>query len=204
MRLLCFLGSGVSRPSGLPMSTSITNALFEGPWHKHTDELFYPGPGGLKLHGVDVADLARSFLKKLAEAASPYLETRRLGHPTYEHLFSLAKVVEHELSDESHHPAFGDFVDRITYQTRELWESFPDPSWSLTRNDRLASLAREAQIFVESVVRVQLGIETPHTDWCCFTTARKLSATSSGPLPRGSFDIGTFRNPASVRSFQNG
>ena len=159
MRLLCFFGSGISRPSGMPMTGAITAAIFSSQWHKHTDDLFYSGPGGLKWDGVDVAALAQGFLDILSKSASGYLSLRQAGSANYEHLFSLAKIVEDELSGESHNPAFGDFVTRTARETETLWKGLASQSWSGTTNDRLASLAREAQVLIESVVRSQIGHE---------------------------------------------
>jgi hypothetical protein len=157
MRLLCFFGSGVSRATGLPMSAGITKALLEGQWHKHTDGSFYQGAGGLKLDGLDVAATAQNFLRLLKESVRPYLGARKAGFPNYEHLFSLAKTIEDELSGESLNPATVDFVERISQQTRYLWTNFSDVPWSGTRNDRLASLAMRSLVLIESVVRHQLG-----------------------------------------------
>lgn len=159
MRLLCFFGSGISRPSGMPMTDAITAAIFSGQWHKHTDDLFYPGPGGLKWDGVDIAVLAQGFLDILGKSAAGYLSSRQAGAANYEHLFSLAKIVEGELSCESLNPAFGDFVASTARETETLWKGLASPTWSGTTNDQLASLAREAQVLIESVVRNQIGPE---------------------------------------------
>ncbi len=139
------------------MSAAITAALLEGQWHMHTDESFYQGAGGLKLDGLDVAATAQSFLRLLKESARPYLAARKAGPPNYEHLFSLAKTIEDELSGESLNPATADFVERISHQTKTLWTTFTDVPWSGTRNDRLASLAMRSLVLIESVVRHQLG-----------------------------------------------
>lgn len=109
--------------------------------------------------GVNVAALAQAFLDTLSKSASGYLFSRQAGAANYEHLFSLAKIVEDELSRESLNPAFGDFVARTTRETETLWKGLASPSWSGTTNDQLASLAREAQVLIESAVRSQIGPE---------------------------------------------
>ncbi len=156
MRLLCFFGSGISRPSGMPMTNEISSAIFSKVWHKHTDELYYSGPGGLKWDGVDIAALAQSFLGTIRGTASEYLSSRHAGIANYEHLFSLAKIVEDELAGESLNPAFGDFVERIIRETESAWSLLARPSWSGTKNNQLASLAREGQVLIESIVRDHL------------------------------------------------
>lgn len=143
----------------MAMTGEITSSIFTGTWHKHTDGLFYPGPGGLKWDGVDHAALAQAFLELLRKSASGYLSSRQAGVANYEHLFSLAKVVEDELSGESLNPAFGGFVEQTAREADVLWKKLASPSWSGTKNDKLASLAREAQVLIESVVRSQLGPE---------------------------------------------
>ena len=120
MRLLCFFGSGVSQPSDMPMSKEITAALFNGQWHKHTDGLFYSGPGGSAPNGTDVVSSVQGFLKVLNKAAAVYLKRRSAGLPNYEHLFSLAQTIKDDISDESFNPAIGDFVDKISRRTETL------------------------------------------------------------------------------------
>jgi len=107
--------------------------------------------------GVNVAALVQAFLSILNNTASGYLSSRRAGTANYEHLFSLAKIVEDELSGEALNPALGDFVASATRETEILWKTLASPSWSGTTNDQLASLAREAQVLIESVVRSQIG-----------------------------------------------
>lgn len=79
MRLLCFFGSGISQPSGMPMTGAITAAILSEQWHRHTDGLFYPGPGGLMWDGVNVAALAQAFLDTLSKSTSGYLSSRLAG-----------------------------------------------------------------------------------------------------------------------------
>ena len=165
-----FFGSGISKPSGMPMCDKITSELFTRQWHRHTDGLFYPGPGGLKPDGLDIAASVQAFLGVLRKSASAYLASRKAGSDNYEHLFSLAQIIEDELAGESHNPALGDFVERIGRETETLAKSFSAASWSVTRNDQLASLARECQVFIESVVRTQLGADTKPVGYRAFAS----------------------------------
>ena len=120
MRLLCFFGSGISRPSGTPMADGITKALFTGKWHKHTNGLFYPVPDGMTLRGLEVALAARGFLQYLAEHTSTYLAPRDGGDVNYEHLFSLAETIKHDVIDARVRPEVGDFVEKTSKATEHL------------------------------------------------------------------------------------
>jgi hypothetical protein len=131
--------------------------MFEGQWHKHAAQLFYPGPGGLEPNGTDVASSVQEFLQVLNKAAAAYLAQRSAGPPNYVHLFSIAQTIEDDLSAELFNPAVGDFADNISRQTETLWKSFKDCPWSGTRCDRLASLAQHSQVFVESEIIDQLS-----------------------------------------------
>jgi hypothetical protein len=42
MKLMLLLGSGVSKPSGLPGVQKLTEAVLTGRWFRHTDGKFYP------------------------------------------------------------------------------------------------------------------------------------------------------------------
>src|SRR5882762_8218094 len=108
MRLLCFFGSGISRPSGMPMIDDISRALFSGKWHKHTNGLFYSLPEGMTPPtGATVADLAQGFLQALHEHAVTYLQPRNGGNTNYEHLFSSAEIVKHDVSNARLRPEVG-------------------------------------------------------------------------------------------------
>jgi hypothetical protein len=158
MRLLCFFGSGISKPSGMPMTGHITAALFSGKWQKHTNSLFYPLPEGIAApSGATVANLAQGFLQTLKEHAVTYLQPRNGGETNYEHLFSLTEIIKHDVIGARLRPEAGDFVEKISKATDPLWQALGDCPWSGTRNNQLASLTHHAIGLIQGAVRQQLG-----------------------------------------------
>jgi hypothetical protein len=101
---------------------------------------------------------AQSYLEILREHAASYMNERNGGRVTYEHLFSLAETIKHDLPPGGPlRPEAGDYVARISHLSEALWKALADCPWSGTRCDQLASLAAHSQVFIESVVRHKLG-----------------------------------------------
>jgi SIR2-like domain len=94
MKPLVFLGSGVSRPTGLSDVDTLTAAIFEDRWVKHGDSNFYPAP----THQSQCRETQRcqKFLSRLVKRVAPYYQEQRGSPPNYEDLFFLVEQVQND------------------------------------------------------------------------------------------------------------
>lgn len=96
--MIVFLGSGVSRTTGLPGVEGMMGAILRKGWSRHTDYLFYPySPDPHELMVEDPASSVQRFLRHVTALADAVHASRGLEQVNYEDLFSLLKqIVEHE------------------------------------------------------------------------------------------------------------
>lgn len=148
MKVLLFLGSGVSRETvGQDVST-ITEEVLNGAWHSHTDSNFYRGfqpPQNVPERWVT---RHQDFLRLLKKHSDDYLKKRRRGITTYEDLFFLAQQVEDEVRGEIDHVLLAPFTERLRTETRELCK----PIGPIEREYDLARLASESCDLIQCAV----------------------------------------------------
>src|SRR6266487_2211611 len=157
MNLLCFFGSGISKPSKIPMATDITHALLSEPWFRHTTGSFLPLNKDQRLHDsptfsldkdIDTADRAQRLLRAIHGLAATYLAVRNAPEPTYEEVFDLEGQVKAEAFTTVLNPAVSSFVASFREQTRDVWNGWTrgsDP-------DAFALLVEQCQLLAQSVV----------------------------------------------------
>lgn len=118
MKILFFLGSGVSYKTGLPDTKTITNRLLNGEWHQHTDSNFYPGKHNNEYFQItDITPKIQKFLKFIKEYANSYLKQRGIDESNYEDIYFIVHQLHNELSMETDNPALKPFID---YLEKEL------------------------------------------------------------------------------------
>jgi len=155
MKLILFLGAGVSVPSGLETVDRLTRKILRSTYHQNVDRTFSPGPQtDQALRQSDVTLRVRTFLRCLSrydERGSKHAVYRR-GAPTYEDLFSLCQELwlwHIGLTDNSISTSFVESIERVA---RPLLKGR-----SLkTRIRDLGSLAGNACVFMESAVAAAL------------------------------------------------
>ncbi|MDB6019239.1 MAG: hypothetical protein JWR19_3728 [Pedosphaera sp.] len=151
MKLMLFLGSGVSKPSGLPCVGEITDALLNDPWVRHTNGVFYPANGvtaGLK----EITPTLQRFLKLLKSYADGYSALRNGQESNYEDLFYLARQLADDSRGTIYNPAILGFVNEVRARTEALVDQLGD----LGTEDRFLGMAWRAEELIECVVRHKL------------------------------------------------
>src|SRR6266536_3142341 len=146
MKLLLFLGSGVSYPSGLPSVNELTQSLLNDQWIQHTDGCFYPagvGPRGLN----DPAHILQDFLALLMPHADrSHAMTGRKAN--YEDLYFLAEQVAEDVRGWADNPAIHPFISELKRQTTQLTN---------TLHESLGKIANMACEFIRCVVYNRLA-----------------------------------------------
>lgn len=121
MKLMLFLGSGISVPSGLPRAKEITNSLLNESWH--LDRLsFRPGPP--REHGDPTLDL-QGFLKSLKAYADDYYALRSGQEANYEDIYYLVQQLRDDEQGRILNPAILDFLTAIKAKTEVMSERIP-------------------------------------------------------------------------------
>jgi len=150
MKLIVFLGAGVSKPSGLPMVDRLTELIFCATYHQDRHRNFIKGrnPDAKSRH-TDSTSVVRALLRCIRS----YDERGRKnavyrGAPNYEDLFSLCEAIKlwHVgLVDNAIPASFVKAIERAArpiLKRRSLMAPIRD----------LGSLACEASRFIEAVV----------------------------------------------------
>ncbi|MGH7969522.1 MAG: hypothetical protein ACREIC_12415 [Limisphaerales bacterium] len=143
MKLILFLSSGISRPSGLLGVHELTTDVLNGEWFYHTDGRFYPGaPGAAQVN--DPTEILQKFLSLLAPSADRC-------HPldgqkgNYEDLYFLAEQIADNARGQVDNPAIHPFVSQLKEQVSTL------------TNQPLGQIADLACSFIRSVVAQRLA-----------------------------------------------
>lgn len=167
MKLILFLGSGVSEPSGLPKVDDLTERIFSRPYHQVSYNQFSPGPRpDPPLLVEDVTSQVRQLLQLLREHDER--DITRVGYSprdkrssgaifrgsksTYEDLFYLCQEINlwgKGLVDNSLVTPLMQVIER---KAGDLLTGED----SMARMSNLASLAERACSFIESVVAAEL------------------------------------------------
>ncbi|HUI07984.1 MAG TPA: hypothetical protein VL486_13370 [Verrucomicrobiae bacterium] len=121
MKLMLFLGSGISVPSGLPRAKEITDSLLNESWH--LDEIsFRPGPP--RDHRDPTLDL-QCFLKSLKAYADGYYALRGGQEANYEDIYYLVQQLRDDEQGRILNPAILDFLTGIKAKTEVMSERIP-------------------------------------------------------------------------------
>lgn len=167
MKLILFLGAGVSVPSGLPKVDELTHSIFSAGYHQVNYNQFSPGPQpDPQLHTTDVTVRVRQLLLLLRDHDER--DIKRVGyspadqrssgaifrgvHTTYEDLFYLCQQMSlwgNGLVDNSMVTPLMEILER---ESGELLVG----GNVMARMSNLASLAEQACFFIESVVAGEL------------------------------------------------
>jgi len=124
MKLIIFLGSGVSFASELPDVKMITEKLLNAPWFNHTDQNFYPGKHPSPYFEKDnLVPRIQDFLKILKAFADEYLINRRDTESTYEDLYFLCQQISDNEKFEIDNPAIKPFIDDLNMKTEHLFDA---------------------------------------------------------------------------------
>lgn len=148
MKLLLFLGSGISFASGLPNADKITSMLLEDYWYKHTDQTFSYGQHPNEAdRPYQYVDRLQEFLVMLQDSANSYLINRKRPQATYEDIFYLAQQISDDLDWEIDNPAITPFIEQIKDDTTHLCDPIP----TIPKID-LSFLASESCKLIQCVV----------------------------------------------------
>ena len=152
MKVLLFLGSGISYESGVPCVSKLTKQVLLGDWHKHTDMVFYPN------NKDEFVSRLQSFLKILKKDADNYLIERgsRKDKTNYEDLFYLCRQIHDHERAEIINPAVCPYVERMLKETSHLCV----PLSSTDRQVTLVDLAERACDFIQCVVWHSIPLDT--------------------------------------------
>ena len=145
-RLIVFVGSGVSYPSGLPCVNEITRRLLEDTWYRGGNERFYPGTAGDAHYRQDKwAPFLQELLKYLKSVADQYQARRERRPTTYEDLYSLVWVVDMDCDVALENPAVSQFVHDVERERKRLAQQY-----SIEAN--LPTTTWKARTFIQCVV----------------------------------------------------
>lgn len=151
--MIIFLGSGVSRPTNLPGVNDLLDAILWGEWHKHTDQLFYPGPNH-QLYTDDPTDSVQRFLRYLKGLVDATHAKRGQEPANYEDLFFLIKQIGDQERGESRNAALESFIEAV----RSELHAFPvDQMHFMGGLSFLAAMAELASVLIQSVVHHKLA-----------------------------------------------
>lgn len=158
MKIMLFLGSGVSLPSGLPDSSQLTHSILDDEWFNHTDGFYYPGQGPLPSK-FNLVLRIQLFLKQLREYADEYYARKRWPQPAnYEDLYYLARQIADEEQGEIFNPVVSEFVSNLKGLTAHLCVPLGHRGEEVT----FEGLADRACDFIQRVVSGRLrNVELP-------------------------------------------
>ncbi|MBK8035527.1 MAG: hypothetical protein IPK22_00090 [Verrucomicrobiaceae bacterium] len=149
MKLIVFVGAGVSVPSKLPKVDELTQRIFHAPYHQDHKKNFVAGEHpDAKLRRKDPTLIIRSLLIRMAEYDKRVTSSVFRGAPNYEDLFTLCKTItlyHHRLADNSIPTSFIESIERAT---RPIFKKVGVKPEFI----HLGHLHQEASRFIEAVV----------------------------------------------------
>src|ERR1035437_3210573 len=150
MKVLLFLGSGVSYPTKLPSVDEITQKLLYCDWQSVSNSIFRPGLGEQK--SVDwPVERQQKFLRWLSAFADDYFRAPERKLPqrrvNYEDLYYLIHQIISDRCNGIHNPAIGKFILEAQSATHDLCKDH------LNERFNLADLAEESSRFIHFGVR---------------------------------------------------
>lgn len=150
MKLILFLGSGISFPTLGVGVKQLTDSLLQDQWFRHTDGAYYPGASPT-VYLTDLTRTLQGFLGILKVNADGYNVARGRGAANYEDLFYLARQLADDEKGIARNPGLGPFVDQVRaalsqHAAQARLPHLPD----------LAEVAEETCTFIQCVVRAKL------------------------------------------------
>ena len=148
--ILLFLGSGVSFPSGLPDTKTITEKILIEKWHKHTDMNFYEGEHPNEHYRqYDITPKIQKFLIILKEFSDPYFLSRRESETNYEDLFYICQQIEDNEFLEIDNPLIVPFIRKLKFKLIGMNIFTPTPNIGIID---LKDLSEQSIRLIECVV----------------------------------------------------
>lgn len=148
MKIILFVGSGISFDSGLPNAEKITDMLLKESWHTDVANNFYSDEqANAKISPFNIAPRLQSFLTILKESADNYLRLRMNPKSTYEDLFFLCQQIFDDQNGEIENPAIEPFIRELRHKTQELCSPIP-----FREEVNLRFLAKSSLNFIQCVV----------------------------------------------------
>ena len=152
-RAAFFFGAGISKASGKPLASEITERALRTQWHLTSKNDFLPGPEPSFAPSDSVTPAVQRFLTILYSISGEYiLELSRTPVPRkahYEDLFSLAEQAFRPASDHVPNLAVVEFLRRLRAETFSLHTGF---RWDGSGGVGFAGLAEAACDFLHAVV----------------------------------------------------
>lgn len=150
-KILLFLGSGVSFPSGLPDTKTITERILNEKWYEHTDMNFYKGEHPNEHYRkYDITPRIQKFLIILKEFSDPYFLSRRQSETNYEDLFYLCQQIEDNELFEIDNPLIDPFIKQLQFKLigMDIFPSIPPTNKIID----LKYLSNRAMALIQCVV----------------------------------------------------
>jgi len=182
MKIMLFLGSGISFPSGLPCAGQITDSALSGEWYKTTAVARYGNGPHARYHRLEdnlslraavensrrmshkhyqtrqVTQL-QQFLKLLKTDANEYfIVTKRSREANYEDLYYLADQLENEESAKVDNPAVLFFWQKIKEESESAGLRSPDERRFPNERTSLSPLVQDSCNFIADVVIQNLWV----------------------------------------------
>lgn len=150
MKVMLFLGSGISFPSGLPNASLITNSLLNDEWHSHTDQNYYLGSNLNPIFQKNNWVLRiQPFLRRLKLYADNYYASRKMNIQTnYEDLFYMVQ----QLNDEQWFNIPNPMIDLFVQDFKKQIKDIANPQGYNDRELTLEFLTDQARNFIHCVV----------------------------------------------------
>ena len=150
MKLMLFLGSGISFPSGLPSVDKITNSMLDDDWFDHSDLTFVRGEHTAEyFRKQNLVPRLQSFLRILKEYSDSFYLKRKQNSANYEDLFYLCKQINDHESGEVVNPGLIPFIDLINTKIVDICKPIPSkPEYKID----LKVLTSRSCDFIQNVV----------------------------------------------------
>jgi hypothetical protein len=121
MKILLFLGSGISYESCLMNVKEITDSIFNEQWHYNSNMTFSHGPHpSLQPQEFDITPRLQEFLKIIKSSTNQYFINRRNIECSYEDLYFICQQIYDNEMNEIDNPAIQPFVDSLREKVKHL------------------------------------------------------------------------------------
>lgn len=156
MKVMLFLGSGVSLTSGMPCTKQITESILNDDLSENNDLLsILGGPVPPPYRKEYLTERVHPFVRFLKNVAAPYLGEKGKGCANYEDIAYLAQQIQDEYGEDIYNPAIVPFVEVIEKYARVLSQPFPGMDVEISLKD----LSNAAVHFIRYVVWKYLTVE---------------------------------------------
>jgi hypothetical protein len=161
-RVAFLLGSGISRPAGMPSIVQITQRVLSGEevW-RHTDGNYYLGEDRSLPNLAAHVPRVLKFLHRLEREIDQYYRPQPGRCTNYEDLYYVASQIDDSESGDYDNPAVQPLIEKIRPEIQPL---LVDNENDGIQQWRLQELAGESTSYIEDVTRHSLGKEPTRTD----------------------------------------